>query len=335
MLKTLIKNMTSMQESAIMRRNYQTNKKFGYQNISSLKFAVTISLMLAAPLVVAAENAQQSTYNNAEDAVAALLAALQEDGEDAVLDVFGRQYEEELIGGDEAHSRENRRIVARAMQTHTDLVDDGRNRKTLIVGSEDWPFPFPLVKEKRRWRFDTEAGIEELVDRRVGRNELDVISNCHATIDAQIEYASADRDGDEVLEYAQVIVSTEGKKDGLYWKAEDGEEESPFGPLVADAKGYLEGRDPGDPFKGYYYKVLTRQGTHAPGGRYDYIINGNMIAGFGLIAFPADHGNSGVMTFICNHQSKVYQADFGPDSDLIAAGIDVYDPDSFWTLVEE
>ncbi len=335
MLRTFIKNMTSTQESAIMRRNYQTNKNFCYQSISSLIFAVTISLSLAAPLVVAAENAQQSTFGTAEDAVAALLEAVQEDGEDAVFNLFGRQYEEQLIGGDMAHSRENRRIIARAIQTHTDLVDDGRDRKTLVIGSEDWPFPIPLVREKRRWHFDTEAGIEEMVDRRVGRNELDAIANCHATIDAQIDYASADRDDDEVLEYAQFIVSTEGKKDGLYWKAENGEEESPFGPLIADAKGYLEGRDPGDPFKGYYYKVLTRQGANAPGGRYDYIINDNMIAGFGLVAFPADHGNSGVMTFICNHQGKVYQADFGPDSDLIAAGIDAYDPDSFWTLVGE
>ncbi len=327
--------MTSKQESVIMRRIYQTNKNFYYTNISSRIFAVLISLMLAAPLVNAAENAQQSTYNKAEDAVAALLVALQKDDKDALLDIFGRQYEEELIGGDEAASRENREIVARAMQTGANLVDDRRNKKILIIGSEEWPFPFPLVREKRRWRFDTEAGIEELVNRRVGRNELDAVRNCHAAIDAQIEYASADRDGDEVLEYAQVIISTEGKKDGLYWEAADGEEASPFGPFIADAKGYLEGRDPGDPFRGYFYKVITRQGTNAPGGRYDYIINGNMIAGFGLIAFPADHGNSGVMTFMCNHQGKVYETDFGPDSDLIAAGIDEYNPDASWKLVEE
>ena len=221
------------------------------------------------------------------------------------------------------------------MQTGANLVDDDKDRKILIIGSEEWPLPFPLVREKRRWRFDTEAGIEEVVNRRVGRNELGAIRNCHAAIDAQVEYASADRDGDEVLEYAQVIISTEGKKDGLYWEAADGEEASPFGPFIADAKGYLEGRDPGDPFRGYFYKVITRQGTNAPGGRYDYIINGNMIAGFGLIAFPADHGNSGVMTFMCNHQGKVYETDFGPDSDLIAAGIDEYNPDASWKLVEE
>ena len=324
-----------MQESNIMRRNYQPNKNFYYTNISSRIFAVMFSLMLAAPLVNAAESAQQSTYNKAEDAVAALLAALQKDDMDAMLDIFGRQYEDELIGGDEAASRENRRIAARAMQTYSNLVDDGRNRKILIIGSEEWPIPFPLIREKRRWRFDTEAGIEETVNRRVGRNELGAISNCHAAIDAQVEYASMDRDGDEVLEYAQVILSTEGKKDGLYWEAADGEEDSPFGPFIADAKGYLEGRDPGDPFRGYLYKVITRQGTNAPGGRYDYIINGNMIAGFGLIAFPADHGNSGVMTFMCNHQGKVYETDFGPDSDLLAAGIDEYNPDASWKLVGE
>ena len=153
-----------------MRRKYQPNKNFYYTNISSRIFAVLISLMLAAPLVNAAENAQQSTYDKAEDAVAALLAALRKDDQDAVLDIFGRQYEEELIGGDDVASRETRRIVARAMQTHTNLVDDGRNRKILIIGSEEWPLPFPLVREKRRWRFDTEAGIEEVVNRRVGRN---------------------------------------------------------------------------------------------------------------------------------------------------------------------
>ena len=222
------------------------------------------------------------------------------------------------------------------------------NRKTLVIGSENWPLPFPLVKEDGRWRFDTAAGIEEAVNRRVGRNELNAIDLCHAYLDAQIEYASADRDGDEVLEYAQVLVSTEGNKDGLYWEAAEGEEISPFGPLIADAQGYLEGRDPGDPFKGYYFKVISRQGANAPGGRYDYIINGNMIAGFGLIAFPADHGNSGVhgrtsgrsrgaivMTFMCNHQGKVYEKDLGPDGDLIAAAIGEYDPDGSWNLVEQ
>jgi len=300
-----------------------------------LKALIFVLLALAAPLLHAAEQTPQTTFSEAEDAVTALGAALQQNDRDAFLDIFGRQYEEELIGGDEANAAENLRIVGRAMQTYTDLVDDGSNRKTLVIGSENWPLPFPLVKEKGRWRFDTAAGIEEAVNRRVGRNELNAIDVCRAYLDAQIEYASADRDGDEVPEYAQVLLSTEGNKDGLYWEAAEGEEISPFGPLIADAQGYLEGRDPGDPFKGYYFKVIPRQGANAPGGRYDYIINGNMIAGFGLIAFPAAYGNSGVMTFQCNHQGEVYEKDLGPDGDLIAAAIDEYDPDGSWNLVEQ
>jgi len=323
MVEALIKNISGS--------SYRMNQKHCY--VSPRIITVLVVLMLAAPIANSAEQ-QQTTFDEAEDAVQGLLAALQTDGNDALLELFGRQYEAELLGGDEVNSRENLGIIARAMLTHTDLIDDGRNRKTLIIGSENWPVPFPLVREKRRWRFDTEAGIEEVVNRRVGRNELDAISNCHAYIDAQISYASADRDGDEVLEYAQVISSTQGNKDGLYWEATQGEEDSPFGPFMADAKGYFSS-DPGDPFKGYYYKVISRQGADAPGGRYDYIINGNMIAGFGLIAFPADHGNSGVMTFMCNHQGKVYEKDFGPDSDLIAASIDEYNPEASWKLVEQ
>lgn len=318
-----------------MRRNCQMNISLCCRKFSFWIIAVIIFLILSAPLICAAEENRQKTYTEAEDAVAALLTALQKKDIHDLLDVFGSQYEEELIGGDEVASRENREIVAKAMQTRTDLVEDGKDRKILIIGSEEWPLPFPLVREKRRWRFDTAAGMEEIINRRIGRNELNAISTCHAYIDAQVEYASADRDEDEVLEYAQVITSAEGKKDGLFWEATEGEEISPFGPFVADARGYFEGRDPGDPFKGYYYKIITRQGASAPGGRYDYIINGNMIAGFGLIAFPADYGNSGVMTFMCNHNGKVYEKDFGPDGDLIAAGIDTYDPDASWKLTEE
>jgi hypothetical protein len=292
---------------------------------------IFVLLALAAPLLHAAEPTPQTTFSTAEDAVAALGAALQQNDRDALLDIFGRQYEEEILGGNEADAAE----IGRAMQTYTELVDDGTDRKTLIVGSENWPLSFPLVKEEGRWRFDTAAGIEEAINRRVGRNELNAIEMCQAYLEAQIEYASADRDGDEVLEYAQVLDSTEGSRDGLFWEAAEGEEISPFGPLVADAQGYLAGRDPGDPFRGYYFKVLNRQSANAPGGRYDYIINGNMIAGFGLIAFPAAHGNSGVMTFQCNHQGKVHEKDLGPDGDLIAAAIDEYDPDGSWNLVEQ
>jgi hypothetical protein len=301
-------------------------------HFSTLICTTIVYLVLAAPLLNAAEAKQQATFKKAEDLVAGLLDALQKDDVNAMLDLFDREYEDQILGGDEVASHANMAIIARAMQTDTDLVDTGKNRKILYIGSEHWPFPFPLIRERRRWHFDTEAGIDETINRRVGRNELSAISNCNAYVNAQIQYASADRDGDEVLEYAQVIQSTADNRDGLYWDAAEGEEISPFGPLMADAKAYLS--DPGDPYKGYYYKIISRQGANAPGGRYDYIINGNMIAGFGLIAFPADHGNSGVMTFMCNHLGKVYERDLGPDSDLIAAGIDEYNPGSSWKLVE-
>ena len=324
-------------------RQLNTGRKINY-------LVLMITLVLCSPLqsvvpIISEANAaaetsessapEQKTFKTAGAAADSLIAALAKDDVETLLDIFGREYEEELIGGDPIASRENRKQVAKKALTMHKLRDDGKDRKVLYIGDQAWPVPFPLVKEGKSWRFDTEAGIEEVVNRRVGENELNAIAICKAYIDAQIQYSDVDRDGDEVLEYAQKIGSTEGKKDGLFWESGDNEELSPFGPLIADSKDYLEGREPGDPFKGYYYKIITRQGSGAAGGRYDYIINGNMIAGFAFIAFPADHGNSGIMTFMCSHQNKVYQKNFGDDSDLIAAGIDEYNPDATWSQVED
>jgi DUF2950 family protein len=282
-----------------------------------------------------AAESEQKTYETADAAVAALITALGNEKVDAVLDIFGREFETELIGGDPIASREARkRAYLKAKEVHK-LVDESKDKKVLLIGPEAWPVPFPLIKKDKGWVYDTAAGIEEAVNRRVGENELNAIEICRAFIDGQIQYSSMDRDGDQVLEYAQKISSTEGKQDGLYWEAGENEELSPFGPLITEASNYLEGREPGDPFKGYYYKIITRQGSNVPGGRYDYIINDNMIAGFATIAFPADYGNSGVMTFMCSHQGKVYQKNLGEDSDLIAAGIDEYNPDETWSEVKD
>ena len=280
-------------------------------------------------------NLKPKTFKTADAAVNELIAALEKDDLDNLLDIFGREWEEELIGGDPIASREARKRTSKRAQEMHKLRDDGKDRKILYIGSEAWPVPFPLVKDGRKCHFDTEAGIEEAVNRRIGENELNAIAICRAYIDAQVEYSSADHDGDEVLEYAQKITSTEGKEDGLFWEAGENEEFSPFGPLIADSGDYLEDIEPGDPFKGYHYKIISRQGANAVGGRYDYIINGNMIAGFAFIAFPADHDNSGIMTFMCSHQGKVYQKNFGEDSDLISAGIDEYNPDASWAEVED
>jgi len=324
-------------------KQLNTGKKLNY-------LVLMITLVLCGPLqnvapIISEANAaeetsearapEQKTFKTADAAVDSLIAALGKDDLDILLDIFGREYEEQLIGGDPIASRENRKQVAERAQAMHKLRDDGKDRKVLYIGDQAWPVPFPLVKEGDSWRFDTEAGIEEVINRRIGENELNAIDICRAYTDAQIQYSSVDRDGDEVQEYAQKIGSTKGKKDGLFWEVEGNEELSPFGPLIADSKDYLEGREPGDPFKGYYYKIITRQGSDTAGGRYDYIINGNMIAGFAFIAFPADHGNSGIMTFMCSHQGIVYQKNFGEDSDLIAAGIDVYNPDASWSKVED
>ncbi|HWX20532.1 MAG TPA: DUF2950 domain-containing protein, partial [Candidatus Binatia bacterium] len=207
-------------------------------------------------------------------------------------------------------------------------------------GADAWPFPIPLAKADGQWRFDTEAGRQEVLNRRVGGNELGALSVCRAYLEAQREYAAKDRDGDEVLEYAQRLRSTPGKHDGLYWPLRAGDEQSPLGPLIAAARveGYRRQArimtDEPSPYHGYYFKILTKQGKHAPGGKYDYIINGHMIGGFALAAWPAEWGNSGVMSFIVNQQGKIYEKNLGPKTAMLAKAMTRYEPDRTWSLVK-
>jgi hypothetical protein len=184
-------------------------------------------------------------------------------------------------------------------------------------------------------RFDTAARVDELLNRRIGSNELEAIAMLQALADAQFVYASEDRDGDRVLEYAQRIVSSSGQRDGLYWPEESDDDLSPIGPYLQDASDYTEGREAGDPWHGYFFKVLTRQGANPPGGAYDYVINGNMIAGFALLAFPADYGDSGIMTFVISHQGVMYQKDLGEDTAELIGSFDEYNPDDRWDPVGE
>lgn len=289
--------------------------------------------------IMAAEADKQKVFKTPEAAVEALLEALRKNDDNAMLDIFGHEYKDFIVTTDKVAAREDRERVYQAAQEKKTLHRQGEEKVVLVIGRNEWPVPFPIVREKSGWRFDTEEGFEEVLNRRIGENELNAIATAGAYVDAQVEYAIIDRDGDEVLEYAQRLGSSKGKKDGLYWEVNpaSGEELSPFGPFVADAGDYidLEGRKPGDPFKGYYYKVLTRQGENSPGGRYDYIINGNMIAGFALIAFPADYGSSGVITFVVSQQGKVYEKDLGEETRFIANALEVYNPDKTWTVVQE
>ena len=216
------------------------------------------------------------------------------------------------------------------------ITVQGADRATLVLGKDEWPFPIPLVSESGGWHFDTAAGKEEILDRRIGLNELSVIDVCLAYAGAQREYASKDRDHDGFDEYAQKFASSPGKRDGLYWPTNADEEESPLGPLVAAAQaaGYEAKKGSHVPYYGYYYRILYGQGKDAPGGAYDYIVNGHMIGGFALVAFPAQYDVSGITTFIISHEGVVYQKDLGPHTADIAAQMTRYNPAATWTKEE-
>ena len=287
----------------------------------------------AQPTTVTPSAAGQRSFSSAKEAADAFVVALRANDEAQLDQLFGPQFAR-LEPTDKIASAADRQRLAEAAREALLLREDSPDRVTLVLGAQAWPFPIPIVLRDASWRFDTAAGIEELKNRVVGAHELAAIDLARHYVAAQTEYASEDRDGDQVLEYAQRFASTPGQKDGLHWESKDGEE-SPFGPFVAAAGDYATGRRAGDPFKGYYFKVLTRQGPHPPGGAYDYVINGNMIAGFALLAVPADYGVSGVMTFVVNQQGKVYQKNLGPKTAEIAAAISRYDPDASWTEVAE
>lgn len=298
---------------------------------------VLASIMFIYPIkhsIAQSQASQQTYFETPELAAKALITGLENDDNDAMLKIFGPELESVILQKDRAGLSESRKRAYLATQEMLTWRENNANSLTLIIGNKAWPMPIPLVKEAGGWRFDSAAGVDELINRRIGRNELSAIEISRVYVDAQKQYASRDRDGDDVLEYAQLIKSTEGNQDGLYWEDEN-DEISPFGPLVADAKDYFEGRKPGDPFKGYYFKILTSQGENVPGGKYNYVINGNMIAGFAMVAFPADYGISGIMTFMVSHHGKLYQKDLGPNTLSIAKGMSEYNPDQTWTKVSE
>jgi hypothetical protein len=251
----------------------------------------------------------------------------------ATLDkILGADSRDILHSGDE---QEDKNALMRFLAAYDDrqkLVADGPAKSTLVVGTDDWAMPIPLVKGANGWYFDTAAGRDELLARRIGRNELATIEACKAFVDAQREYASVDR-GDGLIDYAQRFISTPGKKDGLYWPAKPGEPPSPLGPLFgkAQAAGYAPGKGAApQPFNGYYFHIVTGQGPAAKGGAYSYLAHGKMMGGFALIAYPATYGVSGVMTFIVNHDGEVFQKDLGPNTSAVAGQIKTFDPGPDW-----
>jgi hypothetical protein len=278
----------------------------------------------------------QESYKTPEAAADALAGAARTGDRAALIKVLGPDGADIASSGDPVADSDLRKKFVETYDVKHQVKMDGDAKATLIIGSEDFPVPIPLVRKADAWQFDTAAGRQEILARRIGRNELDAIQSSLAYVDAQNDYAAKDRTGAGSGVYAQRIVSSTGKKDGLYWPASAGGDESPLGELIAEAtrQGYRvgEGRTP---YHGYYFKILTRQGPDAPGGALDYVVNGKMIGGFALVAYPAEYRNSGVMTFIVNHNGVVFQKDLGPQTDKLAERMTSFNPDQTWTKVTD
>jgi Protein of unknown function (DUF2950) len=290
--------------------------------------------MTAAILLLAISSASaQRVFQTAEDAATALANAIKSSATLDLLGVLGRHAEDIMVSGDAVADREARDQFVGAWDAKHNVIIEGE-KAFVVVGTDDFPMPIPLTRQKGGWKFDTAAGRLEILYRRIGRNELDAIQTCLAYVDAQNEYAEKDRTGAGPGVYAQRIVSSSGKKDGLYWPTSDADA-SPLGEFVAraSAEGYKtgEGRTP---YHGYFYRILTQQGPNAPGGTLSYVVKGKMIGGYALLAYPAEYGNSGVMTFLVNHSGTVYQKDLGDYTMKLVNRMMWFDPDQTWKKVD-
>lgn len=283
--------------------------------------------------------AEQNRFATPEEGVKALIAAAAANDSDALMAMLGPGSEELVSSGDEVADQNSRQRVAEAYAEANRIEMDEVVGAILYLGKNDWQFPIPLVKDDAGWRFDTETGKEEILNRRIGRNELDTIQTALAFVDAQREYYVMNPTGDGVLQYAQKFASDPGKRNGLYWPAEGDATQSPLGLLVAEARaeGYRKKKEGEQrtPYHGYYFRILTGQGKNAPGSAYDYLAGERMIGGFALVAWPAEYGNSGIMTFLVNHDGVVYEKDLGEKTEQAVEAITLFDPDPSWKKAEQ
>jgi hypothetical protein len=295
--------------------------------------ALTISALFCLPASIV--TAQQA-FKTPDEAASALVDAARAGDGKALVKVLGPDGIDIVSSGDEVADTTTRQNFVAAYDTKHKITMDGDQKATLVIGPEDFPLPIPLVRKDGMWRFDTAAGRQEILARRIGKNELDAIQACLAYVDAQNDYAEKDRTGAGAGTYAQRIVSQPGKRDGLYWPTSRGEEESPLGELFAQAtaQGYQIGAKR-TPFHGYLFKILTRQGPDASDGKLDYIVGGKMLGGFALVAYPAEYGNSGIMTFVVNHAGTVFQKDLGPNTPQLAERMTSFNPDKTWEKVPD
>jgi len=281
---------------------------------------------------------QQRAFATPEDAVRALIDAAKAEDLNQVVAIFGPEGKELIDSSDPVTARRNRQVFVAAAAEEWHLTDGENGSKALVIGNEGWPFPVPLVKGESGWHYDTAAGKEEVIARRIGRNELAVIRLCRTYVAAQKLYAESGHDGQAPGAYATTFASDAGRQNGLYWPAKHGERRSPLGDLVAQAalkpSDVDNDRAEPSPFHGYYFKILTSQGNDAPGGTKNYISNGRLSGGFALVAWPAQYDVTGVMSFIVNQNNIVHERDLGADSNTVGRKIAVYNPDSSWVAVQ-
>ena len=293
-----------------------------------------VSMLGAASIALAAE-AKQKIYATPEEAVKELIASMKSGDAKAMMAVLGQGSKDIVQSGDAVADKAGRERFVKSYEEANLLEKSGDSKVVLSTGKDNWPFPIPIVRDAAGWRFDAKQGREEILNRRIGRNELSAIQAAQAYVDAQREYYLSNPLRDKLLHYAQRLVSTPGKRDGLYFPTKAGERPSPLGPGFdrAKAQGYERGKDAAGkpvPYHGYYYRILKRQGPDAPGGAYDYVAQGRMIGGFALVAYPASFGNSGVMTFLVSHDGVVYEKDLGPETAAAAQKITQFNPDKSW-----
>jgi hypothetical protein len=304
-----------------------------WQYVSAVVVAALVAVALLV-MPVSAQEGKQKAFGSPEEAVKVFVEAVKAGDTKGLMAILGPGGEDIISSGDEVADKNIREEFLKDYQEKVDFVKEKEDRVSVIMGNDNWPFPIPIVKKGEGWVFDTKAGREEVLNRRIGRNELNAIRVCRAYVEAQREYASTDWERDGILEYAQKLWSDPYRRNGLYWEAKEDELQSPMGPLVAQAaeKGYTgKGDRPTPrPYNGYYYRILKGQGKSAPGGAYHYVINGHMVAGFALVAWPAQYGVSGIMTFVVNWNGMVYEKDLGAKTEATAKAMTLYNPDRTW-----
>jgi hypothetical protein len=340
-------NSSNKIESSVEANSQMSVLDWKYRScLMVLLFAVAASL--SATSRASAQTTPPSSFSSPDAALQALVSAAEAKDRTAMGSIFGSDYDK-LLSGDQVEDDKDLNDFSQAVEESAKLQKDNESKYTVVVGKNNWPTPIPIIQKNGKWQFDTTAGLDEVVNRRVGENEFAAIQTCRAYAVAQWEYyTEGDWDHDGVAEYAQHLISSPGKHDGLFWETAEDQKPSPLGPLMAAARAegygpkeqttYAAGQDGSDKEAAaadHYVRILTRQGPHAPGGKYGYIINGNMIAGYALVAYPEKWGSTGVMTFIINQQGRVYEKNLGANTEKIARSMTEYDPDATWKLVDQ